>query len=196
MNSVSATQAVPSRLQSIWFAMLGIILVLSGIFALLAPLASTLAFTLIFGIATVIAGIAEVIHAFGTKSWGGFFINLLLGLAYAGFGVLFLMNPFAGAIALSMVIAVFLVAVGIGEMVLGIRVRGEPGWFWLVLSGLFALGFGIWLLLGIPAAGIFMSGILLGFALIFQGLSFIALAGSSRSSRTSEPGAGNAEAAA
>lgn len=163
--------------RSIWFVLLGIVMILSGIFALLAPLASSLAFTIVFGVATLTAGLAEIIHAFWTKSWRGFFINLLLGIAYAAFGAMVILNPLVGALALSMLIASFLVGIGIGEVVLGLRVRGERGWAWLVLSGLVTLVLGVWLLLRLPTAGLFMSGIFLGTALILHGLSFVTMGG-------------------
>jgi uncharacterized membrane protein HdeD (DUF308 family) len=183
MNASFASEAQPGRFHSIWFVMLGVIMVLCGAFALLAPLASALAFTLIFGISTLIAGIAEIIHAFGTKTWRGFFLNLLLGIAYAVLGGYIIMNPLVGVLALSLTIGAFLVGIGLGEIVMGLRVRGERGWVWLILTGLVTLGFGIWLLLRMPVAGVFMAGTFLGIALILQGISFIGMAGGARRAR-------------
>jgi len=182
MNATVASEAQShaDRPRSIWFVMLGVVLILCGAFALLAPLASALAFTLIFGISSLVAGLAEVVHAFGTKTWRGFFLNLLIGLAYAALGALVLLNPLAGMLALSMTIAFFLVGIGLGEIVLGLRVRGERGWFWIILSGLLALGLGAWLLLRLPVAGLFMAGTFLGVTLILQGMSFIGMAGAGR----------------
>lgn len=182
MNATVAGEAQPRvvRLQSIWFVMLGIVLILCGAVALLAPLASALAFTFVFGISTLIAGLAEIIHAFSTKTWGGFFINLVIGVAYAALGVLIMLNPLAGVFALSMTIAAFLIGIGLGEVFLGLRVRGERGWFWMVLSGLITLAFGIWLVTRMPAAGLVMAGAFLGAALILQGMSFIGMAGAAR----------------
>lgn len=189
MNATVASGARPGRFHSIWFVMLGVIMVLCGAFALLAPLASAFAFTLIFGISTLVAGIAEIIHAFSTKTWRGFFLNLLLGVAYAALGGYIMLNPLVGVLALSLTIGAFLVGIGLGEVILGFRVRGERGWVWLVLTGLITAAFGVWLLLRMPVAGVFMAGTFLGIALLLQGFSFIGMAGGARRAAAAEPAA-------
>ncbi|WP_129793801.1 HdeD family acid-resistance protein [Sphingosinicella sp. CPCC 101087] len=184
-NSNELQTVQPGGAKGIWFVIPGVILVLCGLFALLVPFASTLALALVLGGAAGVAGLAQIVHAFGAKAWRGFFLSLLLGLLYAGCGVLLWLNPLAGALAIAMVIAVFLIAAGVGEIVLGFKLRPGAGWTWLIASGLVALVGGLWLLMRMPLAGFFAPGIFLGIALLFEGVAFVSIGISGRSPRES-----------
>lgn len=161
--------------QRIWFVLLGMVLALCGAFAVLAPLLSTLATTVIVGTAAAIAGVAQVIQAFRTPAWKGFFLNILLGLIYLAASAAFLLSPFIGAIAITMLLAWLLLITGAGEILLAFRIRPDGGWRWLLFSGLMALVGGMWLLLRLPIAGFFIPGVALGIALLFEGFAFIAI---------------------
>ncbi|NIJ19023.1 uncharacterized membrane protein HdeD (DUF308 family) [Sphingomonas naasensis] len=158
-----------------WFVLLGIVLALCGIFALLAPLLSTLATTVIAGIAAAIAGVSQVIQAFRAPAWKGFFLNVLLGLIYLAGSAAFLLSPITGALAITLLLAWLLFVTGIGEIILGFRIRPDRGWRWLIVSGLVALIGGVWLMLRLPIAGFFVPGVALGIALLFEGAAFIAI---------------------
>ena len=157
------------------FLLCGIVLMLCGIFALLAPMISTLAVTLTVGATAVIAGVAQIVHAFRVSAWKGFFLNLLIGLVYLVAGAFFFLWPPQGALAITMLLAWMLLIAGAGEIALGFRVRGDRGWPWLIVSGLIAVLCGIWLLLRIPITGFFVPGIALGIALLFEGAAFVAI---------------------
>ena len=161
--------------QQIWFVLLGIVLVLCGVFAVLAPLLSTLATTVIVGTAAAIAGVAQVTQAFRAPAWKGFFLNIVLGLIYLAASAAFLLSPFIGAIAITMLLAWLLLITGAGEILLAFRIRPDGGWRWLLFSGLVALVGGMWLLLRLPIAGFFIPGVALGIALLFEGFAFIAI---------------------
>ncbi|MCX8474550.1 MAG: HdeD family acid-resistance protein [Sphingomonas sp.] len=161
--------------QQLWFVLLGIVLALCGAFAVLAPLLSTLATTVIVGTAAAIAGVAQVIQAFRAPAWKGFFLNILLGLIYLAASAAFLLSPFIGAIAITMLLAWLLLITGAGEVLLAFRIRPESGWRWLLFSGLVALVGGMWLLLRLPIAGFFIPGVALGIALLFEGFAFMAI---------------------
>lgn len=158
-----------------WFVLLGIVLLLCGAFAVLAPLLSTLATTVIVGIAAAIAGVSQVVQAFRAPAWKGFFLNVLLGLIYLAASAAFLLSPITGAIAITLLLAWLLLLTGVGEIILGFRIRPDSGWRWLIVSGLVALVGGIWLTLRLPIAGFFIPGVALGIALLFEGAAFIAI---------------------
>ena len=63
-----------------WFLALGIVFIIGGVFAITAPLVAGLTVTLVFSIVLVWLGIMAIIQAFGTKSWGGFVWELIIGL--------------------------------------------------------------------------------------------------------------------
>jgi hypothetical protein len=50
--------------------------------------------------------------------------------------VLIYLNPLKGAIAITVLISIVFVLVGISQIGLALRVRPQQGWQWLVISGL------------------------------------------------------------
>jgi len=163
-----------------WFLALGIVLVLCGTFAIMAPLLSTLAATRLIGIVIAVAGAFHIIHSFQAKAWSGFIWDLLIGLIQLFGGALIWLNPFAGAIAITALIAWVFLLQGVTEIILSFRVRPKDGWGWLLFSGVISLFAGIWLLSRFPIAGLFVPGLIVGIALLFEGWAFIAISLSAR----------------
>jgi uncharacterized membrane protein HdeD (DUF308 family) len=171
------------------FLLSGVILMLAGMFAMLAPMLSTLAVTLTLAISAAVGGIAQVVQAFRAPAWKGFFLNFLIGLAFLAAGVAFFLRPLTGALAITMMLSWLLLFTGIAEVLLGFRIRPERGWRWLIVSGLVAIGAGIWLMLRIPITGFFVPGIALGVALLFEGAAFVSIAlDRKRDEADAEPG--------
>ena len=63
-----------------WFIFLGLLLMVAGAAAIAFPLLGTLAVAVWTAIAFAIAGVAQTVHAFAARSWGGFLFDLLIGL--------------------------------------------------------------------------------------------------------------------
>ena len=53
------------------------------------------------GRVAIITGAFEIIHAFWTKGWGGFFWQVLLGILYIALGAVVVSHPVASALILS-----------------------------------------------------------------------------------------------
>jgi hypothetical protein len=58
-----------------WIIALGIIYVIAGLIALGSVVVATVVSVFVVGIMMLIAGVAEVIHAFQVKSWGKFLLG-------------------------------------------------------------------------------------------------------------------------
>lgn len=155
-------------------ALLGLAFIVCGAFAILVPLLSTLAMTFIVGISLVAAGIAQIGQTF-SRSWGGLFLHVVLGLLYVGAGIVFFTSPLSGALVLTAMLAWLLVIQGVGEILMAFTIKRRKGWPWLVASGLLSTLLGLWLLFRAPAAGLFVPGILLGMALIVEGCAFLVI---------------------
>lgn len=63
-----------------WFVALGLVLIAAGVFALGDVVAVTLVSVIFIGAMLLAGGIFQIIHAFMTKQWSGFLLNLLVGL--------------------------------------------------------------------------------------------------------------------
>ena len=178
-----ATQALgkPGNTETVragwgWFLALGIVLVIGGSLAILLPVASTLATSLFLGAILFVGGIFQIIHAFQVKTWGGFFWDLIVGIVQVAGGIIVYMNPFAGAVTLTVLIAAVFFAQGVTQTFLAFKVRPHDGWGWLLASGLIAVIVAVMLMMRFPAASVTAPGILAGISILFSGFSYVMIA--------------------
>ena len=92
-----------------WFLALGVLLVVLGMVALGSSVFMTLATMVFVGWLLIVGGVLEAAHACSCKGWGGFFIDLLTGILYVVVGFMVVANPGATAVALTLLIAMFLI---------------------------------------------------------------------------------------
>src|SRR5262245_30847375 len=94
LSSLAAPATLePLRAKSGWIVALGVVYVIAGLVALGSLILATVATVFLVGIMMLIAGVAEVINAFQIKTWGKFFLWLLLGLLYVVAGFVTFENP-------------------------------------------------------------------------------------------------------
>lgn len=166
-----------------WLLALGILMIILGVFAIGAPVVATIAFQVVLGWILVIGGIAQGVHAFMAKGWGGFLFELLSALLYLAVGALLLVNPVEGALALTIVLAAFLIVEGIFKIVMAWRVRGHARWGWLLASGILSLILGALIWAQWPSSALWVIGLLVGVHLLFTGWALIMLALAARAWR-------------
>jgi uncharacterized membrane protein HdeD (DUF308 family) len=159
-----------------WFLTLGIVLVVAGIAAIMFPLVSTIAAKIALGWIFLAAGIVMIIHAFSIQKWGGFLMELLLGVLYLFAGGWLAFFPFTGIVTLTILLAALFLAEGVVEVIMGFRVRPHEGWGWLVFSGLIAVAVGLLIAAELPSSAVWAIGLLVGVNLLSTGISFIVVA--------------------
>ena len=159
-----------------WLLALGILMIILGVVAMAAPVVATIAIQVMLGWLLVISGIAEGIHAFMVKEWRGFLLELLSAVLYLGVGLLLLVDPLKGAVALTLILAVFLLVEGIFKIITALRVRDHRGWGWLLASGIVSVVLGVLIWKQWPASGLWVIGLLVGIQLLFTGWSLVMLA--------------------
>ncbi|MHB1426917.1 MAG: HdeD family acid-resistance protein [Gemmataceae bacterium] len=163
-----------------WFLALGIVLVLLGMMALGWSVLTTLVSVVIFGWILLLGGILSMIHAFVQRRWGGFFLELFAGILYAVFGLMVVGNPAESAVALTLLIAVFLMIGGIFRIVTALTVRFHHR-IWVLLNGVISLLLGLMVWSQWPVSGLWVIGLFIGIDMIFYGWSLIMLAMAVRS---------------
>jgi len=173
-----------------WFLALGLLLIVAGVAAIAFPLLSTVATKIALGWIFLIAGALIVVHAFSIRQWQGFLLGLLIGALYLVAGGWLAFTPFAGVVALTILLAVLFLAEGVLEVIMAVRVRPHAGWGWLLLSGLVAIAVGVLIAAELPSSAAWAIGLLTGINLLSSGVSFVALALAGRG------GGGGAPAAA
>jgi uncharacterized membrane protein HdeD (DUF308 family) len=157
-----------------WFLALGIVLIIGGTVAVGSAFLMTVFSVLFLGWLMIAGGILEAIHAFSCKKWSGFFIDLLTGLLYIVVGFMCVANPGATALALTLLIAMFLIFGGIFRVVVALITR-HHNWGWLLLHGAISLMLGILIWRQWPISGLWVIGLFVGIDMIFNGWSLVML---------------------
>ena len=128
------------------FIFLGAALAVAGFLAIVFPLAGGLAVEIWTAIALLIAGGAQIAHAFAARQWQGFLLGLLVGILYVVTGAVLWLNPIRGVVTLTALLALAILFDGVLRTVLAFRIRPVDGWFWMLISGLIGIvvAFMIW----------------------------------------------------
>jgi uncharacterized membrane protein HdeD (DUF308 family) len=159
-----------------WLLAFAIVQLIAGILAVAIPALASIVAVAVFGWVMLVSAIFQIVHAVRVREWKGFALHLLGGLLYAAAGILTLIYPFSGLLALTLLLAALLLADGILHVVLGARHRPRDGWGWFLAAGIASIILGILLIVGWPTTALWAIGLLLGVNLIFNGVMNAALA--------------------
>ena len=123
--------------------------------AIATPVYATFAVQALLGWILIVGGIAQGVHAFMTRGWGGFLLELLSALCISPSASCSWSTPSRARLALTIVLAAFLVVEGVFKIIMAWRVRGHPRWGWLLASGILSLVLGalIWAQWPSPRSG-------------------------------------------
>ena len=154
----------------------GIVMLICGIAAIALPLVSGIGVVIIVAWVVLVAGVSHLFLAFHTHSVGGVLWQILLALIYGAAGVFMLMNPVAGLVTLTLVLAVFLLIEAALETALYFQVRGKVNAGWVLFDALVTLVLAILIWSQWPSSSLWFIGTLVGISLIFSGISRITLA--------------------
>lgn len=68
-----------------------------------------------------------------------------MAIVYAATGALVVLNPAGGAIAITALIAVSFIALGLLRIIMALIIKGSPAWLWLFFGGVISTVFGIYI---------------------------------------------------
>ena len=155
----------------------GIAMVVIGILAIVAPLASGLLFDMIFGALLIGAGIVEFFDAVRAGTWQRGVLLGLAGLITLAAGVIYIARPVVGLVALTVVFIAYLVFVGVFRIVGAFQLpKGMPGKMWTFVSGVVALVLAYLAIGQMPNISQWLIGTFIGVSLIFAGVARISVA--------------------
>jgi uncharacterized membrane protein HdeD (DUF308 family) len=153
---------------------LGLLLIAAGIYMVFHAIAASIATSIVFGAILLVGGIFQVVHTFWENTWRSRILSVIIGLLFAGSGVLLLLDPLAGSVGLTLAFAVMFIAGGVLRLVLAYRLWRRVGWL-LLLSGLIAMATGAIIVLGWPWSGLVIPGLMVGIDMVFYGAWWAAL---------------------
>ncbi len=156
-----------------WSLVLGIIMMLLGIVAIAHPFFATLFTELWLGWLFILSGIVQGVYAFKTRDSGRFFLKFLLGFSYLAAGLMLLVYPLQGVLALTFVIGSCILAQSLIQIVLSSQIRPNEGWMWVLFSGILGVFLGSLIILHFPYNAPWLIGLLVGINFIADGISII-----------------------
>ena len=158
-----------------WFLTLGIILIVVGTIAVGMPFVASLATAVTFGALLFVGGVAQLVGAFWTRDWSGFFLSLLMGILYLVLGLFFLRDPGEGLLAMTLLLACVLMVGGLFRIIGSLMYR-FPHWGWTLVGGIINLVLGVMIWQQWPVSGLWVIGLFVGIDLIFTGWTWVMLA--------------------
>jgi uncharacterized membrane protein HdeD (DUF308 family) len=154
---------------------LGIALVLVGMFAIASSFIATLATVALFGTLLFVGAIFQLVNALTCRNWRGFLVFLLTAILYGVVGLIMMNHPVAAAAGLTLMLAAAFIAGGIIRIVVA-AIERFHSWGWVMLNGFVNLFLGIYIWRHFPEDALWIIGLFVGVELIFSGWSWIFLA--------------------
>jgi len=148
---------------------IGIVSILAGAVALILPGVVTVALEWLIGLALIVVGGFEAMHAMPYRKERGSAWHLGLGVIALVAGGLFILSPMTGAVTLTMIVGLMFTAGGLAKTGFALSARRLDGWPWALGSGLLTLGVGLTVLFLVPVISPWFLGVLVGLELILNG---------------------------
>jgi len=152
---------------------LGVLCMILGILAMLAPGLTGFSVILLLGWIVLIAGIVQLIWAFKAEASGKKTMRMIIGLLTLICGILLVANPLFASGVLTILLALYFIIDGGFEIVSSLQRKPARGWGWLMFGGIVSLLLGLMIWRQFPLAGLWAIGILMGIKLIFIGLIMV-----------------------
>jgi uncharacterized membrane protein HdeD (DUF308 family) len=177
MRASDATAAIARRGAAPWFIVEGILLVVLGVVAAVLPALAGVAAALVFGWVLVLSGVFGLVSLFGARAhthlvWGA--ISAVVAMAA---GLLVVTFPLAGAVALALFVAAYLLidAVAMVGLALDQRKRGGWAWIWLLIAALASAVLAVFVLLLGAGGDAVLVGVIVAIDLVVGGTALLTL---------------------
>ncbi|MFN8534849.1 MAG: HdeD family acid-resistance protein [Dehalococcoidia bacterium] len=164
-------------LASSWwiFILRGILGIIFGVLALIAPVATFLAIVWLFGAYALVDGVVSIFHGLRDRASSRWFWELLGGVISVIAGLIAFFQPVVAGLALVYVIGAWAIVGGIVQIIAAIQLRKTiNNEFWLALGGVMMVLFGVIAFLFPGITGLSLVWVIGVWAILF-GVIFIIL---------------------
>ena len=158
-----------------WSIILAILMIVAGMIAIAAPLIAGVVIVYVVAWTAIFNGVFQIVYAFRAHSGGRMILELLLGLLYIVAGVFILTHPGGGLLALTLIIACFLLIYGLFALVLAFQMRPHSGWGWVLFDAIITILLGVLIWVHWPLNSEWVIGTLVGISFIVSGVSRLML---------------------
>lgn len=159
------------RESTTWSIVFSVLMMVSGVLAILIPPIAGLTVTVVFGWLLIFTGVLHLGFAWRGDRAASILGEILLAVLYGAIGLYMLARPVAGLASLTLAIAVYLVAKGLLEGAIAFKLRPLPGSGWLLFDGILTVAIAAMIGAAWPASTAWAVGVLVGVALFSSGLA-------------------------
>jgi uncharacterized membrane protein HdeD (DUF308 family) len=167
---------------SFWYILQSVLMILGGILALVFPIISSVAIVIFLGWLLIFSGILQAFSLIDVRHVPHFWLQLVSVVLSVLVGILFLRNPGAGLLTLTLLLIVFFMVEGISKIIFSLTIRPFPNWGWVFASGVIGILLAFYLWANTPVTAIWLLGVLLGIELISEGAALGRMAWQARKS--------------
>jgi uncharacterized membrane protein HdeD (DUF308 family) len=158
-----------------WLKGVGTALLLLGILSIVMPYIGTLTVNILVAFVLLVSGGMHLVYALNMRKWRTTTWEILTALVFLITGALFAVYPQSGAFALTLLLGVFFMIIGLFKIMLAMAWRMRPGWGMIVAAGILSILLGLLMIGGLPATAAWAIGLIMGIELVFTGATLIAL---------------------
>lgn len=178
------TAGLKTALHDHWrtFLIEGIVLIILGSAAILAPVVASITVAIVLGWIFLIGGVVGLIATVAGRGAPGFWWALISAIVSIAAGVSLIGWPVVGTFSITFVLMAYLVADGILTIMFALDHRRELSqrWIWLLVNGVLDLVLAAIIFLALPASAVWALGLIVGIDLVFGGFSLVAMATAAR----------------
>jgi uncharacterized membrane protein HdeD (DUF308 family) len=171
---MDATPDATMRQAANWSIAIGVLILIAGLIAVMVPMVAALAATFAFAWIALFIGVLQLIHAYQMRTEKGLTWRVLTGLLNVALGIVFFWKPLEGVVALALLLAGLITAIGIIEILFALQRRPAPGWGWVLALGIVSVLLGILIAIGWPQNSFLLIGLYVGINMISGGIWRIA----------------------
>lgn len=161
-----------------WILLYGIASAILGLLAFAWPFSATVAVTIVVGSFFLISGVLAIIAGFAGRGHDVRGYSIAYGILSVIVGLMLMFRPVAGAISLTLLVAIWLAVRGLMEIRWGLKLRRLRGL--MLVLGAVNLVLAILILATVPFSALTLPGYILGFSFLLGGITAIASAISHR----------------
>jgi len=157
------------RKRSLLFLIQSGVMVLAGFLALIFPAFMSTGLLVLLGWLLILSGVVQLVSLIGATQVPYFWLQLITLALEMLVGYLLVTRPEAGLVAVTFLMLVLFLVVGIARVVFALMIRPMQDWLWVLASGLVAIVCALVLFGSLPQAATWLLGFLLGVELIAVG---------------------------
>lgn len=157
------------------FIIVGVLSILSGLYALFNPFPASVAAAILAGWAFLFLGAIKIVAGFRSGETGTRIWSVVIGILAVFVGIEILADPLGSLVSLTLMVAILLIASGLAKLIFTWSLRGNQMFWPMLISGAASLILGLIILRHFPTATGSVLGLLLGVELLSNGIAAISM---------------------